>query len=338
MPIGAFICGCSGLALTVDELAFIRDSHPWGLILFKRNVDSPAQVAALTRQFRETAGRENAPVLVDQEGGRVQRLGPPHWPRYPAAARFGAVYAADPLRGIAAARAVTRLIADDLRQVGITVDCLPVLDVPQPGSHDIIGDRAYATSAESVAVLARSAIAGALSGGVLPVIKHIPGHGRAKADSHLSLPVVQASREELSRTDFLPFAALADAPMAMTAHVVYTALDAELPATLSAEVIQSVIRGAIGFNGLLMSDDLSMRALSGTMRSRAAGAIAAGCDVALHCNGELGEMHEVAAAAGSLDGPALARAEAALDCLRGPQEFDRQAAERELERLMLPTA
>lgn len=338
MPIGAFICGCSGLALTADEFAFIRDSDPWGLILFKRNVESPAQLAALTQQFRETVGREKAPVLVDQEGGRVQRLGPPHWPRYPAAGRFGAIYAADPLRGIAAARRVTRLMADDLRQVGITVDCLPVLDVPQPGSHDIIGDRAYATSAGLVAVLARAAMAGLISGGVLPVIKHVPGHGRARADSHLSLPVVDAGREELSRTDFLPFAAISDAPLAMTAHVVYTAFDPDVPATLSAEVIQSVIRREIGFDGLLMSDDLSMRALSGPMGSRAAGAIAAGCDVALHCNGDLPEMREIAEAAGPLEGPALARAEAALDQMRGPQHFDRQEAEREVERLMLPTA
>jgi beta-N-acetylhexosaminidase len=338
MAIGAFICGCGGLALTADEIAFIRDSRPWGLILFKRNIGSPAQVTRLTAQFREIVGRDSAPVLVDQEGGRVQRLGPPHWPKYPPAGLFGAIYAADPLHGIATARRITRLVADDLWRLGITVDCLPVLDVPQPGSHDIIGDRAYAAAPEAVAVLAGAAMAGLVSGGVLPVVKHVPGHGRARADSHLSLPVVDAAREELSRTDFLPFAAHCDAPMAMTAHVVYTAVDPEAPATLSSQVISSVIRHDIGFGGLLMSDDLSMRALSGPMRARAAAAVAAGCDLALHCNGDLPEMQEVAAAAGTLKGTALARAEAALARARLPDEFDRQDAERELERLMQPSA
>jgi beta-N-acetylhexosaminidase len=325
MAIGAFICGCSGLELTRDEVAFLRESDPWGLILFRRNIDSPAQVSGLTEQFRATVGRD-APVLVDQEGGRVQRLGPPHWPSYPPARRFGDIYAEDPLRGLAAARLAARLIGDDLLRVGITADCLPVCDVPQPGSHDIIGDRAYASDPEPVAMLARAAMTGLLDVGVLPVVKHIPGHGRAHVDSHLSLPIVDAPLDALERIDFVPFAALADAPMAMTAHVVYSALDADAPATLSRTVIQSVIRDAIGFSGLLMSDDLSMQALSGSLGQRAARAIAAGCDVALHCNGDLGEMQAVAADAGTLAGAALARAEAALACARPPLEFDRDGA------------
>jgi beta-N-acetylhexosaminidase len=329
MEIGAFICGCSGLELTPDEIAFLRESNPWGLILFRRNIEFPDQVRALTEHFRATVDRD-APVLVDQEGGRVQRLGPPHWPRYPPARRFGDIYADDPLSGLAAARLGARLIADDLYRLGITVDCLPVGDVPQPGSHDIIGDRAYATAPEPVALLARAAMTGLMDGGVLPVVKHIPGHGRAHADSHLSLPIVDAPREALSRSDFVPFAALADAPMAMTAHVVYTALDADAPATLSARVIQSVIRDDIGFGGLLMSDDLSMNALAGTLGERASGAIAAGCDVVLHCNGDLDEMFAVAAEAGSLDGLPLARAEAALASARPPVAFDRREIEARL--------
>lgn len=329
MAVGAFICGCGGLALTPDEIAFLRESDPWGLILFKRNIDSPAQVRALTEHFRKLVGRQ-APVLVDQEGGRVQRLGPPHWPRYPAARRFGEIYADDPLSGLAAAKWAARLIADDLLPLGITVDCLPVGDVPQPGSHDVIGDRAYAGEPEPVALLARAAMAGLMEGGVLPVVKHVPGHGRAHADSHLSLPVVDTPRADLARTDFLPFAALCDAPMAMTAHVVYTALDAELPATLSAKIIRSVIRGDIGFDGLLMSDDLSMKALAGSLGERARGAIAAGCDVALHCNGDLAEMQAVAADAGTLAGAALARAEAALARAHPPLDFDRRQVESRL--------
>jgi len=322
MAIGAFICGCRGPALAPDEIAFFRESNPWGFILFKRNVDSPDQVRKLTDHFRSMVGRDNVPVLVDQEGGRVQRLGPPYWRRYPAARRFGELYRADPLSGLAAARWVGRLIADDLYQAGITVDCLPVGDVPQPGSHDIIGDRAYGAEPEPVALLARAAMAGLMDGGVLPVIKHVPGHGRARADSHLSLPVVDTPHTQLARTDFVPFAALADAPMAMTAHVVYSALDGDNPATLSAKIIQSVVRQEIGFAGLLMTDDLSMKALAGPLGQRARTAIAAGCDVALHCNGDLAEMQAVAGDAGTLGGPALARAEAALSSARPPREFD----------------
>ena len=329
MAAGAFICGSSGPELTPDEVAFLRESDPWGLILFKRNIDTPAQIRALTEHFRSIVGRD-APVLVDQEGGRVQRLGPPHWPRYPPARRFGDIYAGDPLAGLAAARSTARLIADDLYRLGITVDCLPLCDVPQPGSHDIIGDRAYAQAPEPVALLARAAMAGLMEGGVLPVLKHVPGHGRAHADSHVSLPIVDTPRADLARIDFVPFAALADAPMAMTAHVVYSALDADAPATLSASIIRSVIRDEIGFGGLLMSDDLSMNALAGSLGERAGKAIAAGCDIVLHCTGDLDEMHAVAAKAGRLSGPALARADAALAAARAPRDLDRGRMEAKL--------
>lgn len=333
MATGAFICGCRGLQLTADEIGFLRDADPWGLILFKRNIDSPAQVLALTDHFRSICGRDNAPVLVDQEGGRVQRLGPPHWPRYPAARRFGELYADDPLAALASARRIARLMAADLEAVGITVDCLPVADVAQPGSHGIIGDRAYGTRPEAIALLAGAVMAGLMEGGVLPVVKHVPGHGRAVVDSHIELPVVDASVDDLARTDFLPFAALVSAPMAMTAHVVYSAIDDSAPATLSRHVVQSVIREAIGFDGLLMSDDLSMRALTGPIGARARAAIAAGCDLVLHCNGDLAEMEEVAAAAGDLTGRSLERAGEALGRLRTPRALDHIEARRELERL-----
>ena len=320
MTARAFIAGCSGSELTVDERAFFRDAEPWGFILFKRNIDTPQQVRALTDALRDTVGVADAPVLIDQEGGRVQRMGPPHWRRYPPGRAYGHMAPGDPIEQRRLARLAARLIADDLLSVGINVDCLPVLDVPVPGAHDIIGDRAYADDPATVTELGRAAAEGLLAGGVLPVIKHIPGHGRAGADSHEALPVVDASREELEGVDFRPFRALADMPLAMTAHVVYTALDPEAPATTSPKVINEVIRGAIGFDGLLMSDDLSMKALSGSLRERAAAALEAGCDVALHCNGKLDEMQAVAAAAPDLSGPAKRRAEAALARIRRQPE------------------
>ncbi len=311
MPIRAFITGCSGLVLTADETAFIRQAEPWGLILFKRNVETPRQVLALTEAFRAAVGRADAPVLVDQEGGRVQRLGPPHWRAYPSAGRLGAI-AGEPWMRAARVRLVARLMAHDLRAVGITVDCMPVLDVPVAGAHAVIGDRAYADTSELIARLGRAAAEGMLAGGVMPVIKHVPGHGRAGADSHHALPVVDADRDALEAQDFLPFRVLADMPAAMTAHVVYTALDRRRPATTSQRVVRDVIRGDIGFQGLLMSDDLSMQALSGTLRERAAAALRAGCDIGLHCNGILAEMEQVADAVPVLAGVARRRAAAAL--------------------------
>jgi beta-N-acetylhexosaminidase len=319
MTARAFIAGCSGLELTPDERAFFRDAAPWGFILFKRNVEAPEQVRALADALRETVGRADAPILIDQEGGRVQRMGPPHWRRYPPGRVYGGLAVNDPLAGREVARLAARLIAHDLRSVGITVDCLPVLDVPVPGAHDIIGDRAYAEEPGAIAVLGRAAAEGLLAGGVLPVVKHIPGHGRAAADSHEALPVVHASRRELE-VDFEPFRILSDMPLAMTAHVVYTAFDAEDPATTSRKVVDEVIRGAIGFDGLLMSDDLSMKALSGSFRERTEAALAAGCDVALHCNGNLEEMQAVATGAPSLSGKAQRRAENALDRIRHQAE------------------
>lgn len=316
----AFIAGSSGPRLTSEERAFFEESQPWGFILFKRNVETPDQVRALTLALRETVGRDDAPILIDQEGGRVQRMGPPHWPVYPPGGTFGRIAANDPLFQRELARLGARLMADDLRAVGINVDCVPVLDVPIAGAHDVIGNRAYASDAESVAILGRAAAEGLIAGGVLPVIKHIPGHGRAGADSHHALPTVDASRAELERQDFVPFRHLADMPLAMTAHVVYTALDRNAPATTSRKIMREIIRGHIGFDGLVMSDDLSMNALSGSLQERAEGAFAAGCDMALHCNGIMEEMQAVAAASPDLRGKAKRRADAALARIRHQPE------------------
>jgi beta-N-acetylhexosaminidase len=312
----AFIAGCAGLTLTDEEAAFFRAAEPWGFILFKRNIEAPGQVRALTQALREAVGREDAPILIDQEGGRVQRMGPPHWPAYPPGRAYGRMAGNDPLFQREIARLGARLMAHDLREVGINVDCVPVLDVPVEGAHDVIGDRAYARDPQTVAVLGRAAAEGLIAGGVLPVIKHVPGHGRAEADSHHDLPVVTASRNDLEGKDFLPFRHLADMPLAMTAHVVYMALDADRPATTSAAVVQDVIRGHMRYDGLLMSDDLSMNALAGSLAERAAAAFAAGCDMALHCNGRLDEMDAVASESPELAGGPKRRADAALARIR----------------------
>jgi beta-N-acetylhexosaminidase len=307
----AFVCGCSGLTLTEDERAFLRETDPFGLILFKRNVETRQQVKALADAFRDCVGRENAAILIDQEGGRVQRLGPPEWRSYPSAARLGQVVQSLDHRA-KLVRLSARIMAYDLCELGINVDCLPVLDVPASGSHNVIGDRAYGDTPDIVAALGRAAAEGLLDGHVLPVIKHVPGHGRAMADSHLELPVVAAPIEALRETDFVPFKANADLPAAMTAHVVYEALDAVRPATLSPIVVDQIIRKEIGFGGLLISDDLSMRALKGSFRDRAESLFAAGVDIALHCNGDLTEAAEVVAGTPHLQGQALARVEAAF--------------------------
>jgi beta-N-acetylhexosaminidase len=312
----AFISGCQGPDLSGAERRFFADAEPWGLILFSRNLVDPPRLQALIAAFREAVGRPDAPVLIDQEGGRVQRMRHPFAPDYPAAGRIGALYAECRERGLRAAWLVMRLIADDLRARGITVDCVPVLDLGHPGGHDIIGDRAYGGDVEMVSALGAAAAAGLRAGGIAPVAKHVPGHGRAHADSHERLPEVAAPREALSVSDFLPFRRLAGLPMAMTAHVLYTDIDPDRPATLSARVIGDIIRGEIGFGGLLMSDDLSMGALSGPMGARAAGCLAAGCDIALHCNGDMAEMEEVAAAAPTLSGRSCERAAAALNWAR----------------------
>jgi beta-N-acetylhexosaminidase len=323
----ACILGCSGPDLTREEAAFFRDARPWGFILFKRNVESPEQVRRLTAALRETVGRAAAPILIDQEGGRVQRMGPPHWRRYPPGRAYGDLAGNDPLLRREIARLGARLLAHDLASVGINVDCVPVLDVPAPDGHEIIGDRAYGRTWEEVALLGRAAAEGLIAGGVLPVIKHIPGHGRARADSHLELPVVDASWAELEARDFAPFKALSDMPMGMTAHVIYTAIDPKRPGTLSRTVQRRAIRGAIGFDGLLMTDDLSMKALAGGFRERAGAALEAGCDVVLHCNGDMAEMKAVVAGVGELKGRSKRRAEAALGRLaRAPEPFDEAEA------------
>ncbi|HZZ69325.1 MAG TPA: beta-N-acetylhexosaminidase [Phenylobacterium sp.] len=323
MSVTAAILGCSGPELTPEERSFFRRVKPWGFILFKRNVETPDQVRTLVAALRDTVGRADAPVLIDQEGGRVQRLGPPHWNRFPPGRAFGDLKGNDPLLRREVTRLGARLMAHDLAALGINVDCVPVLDVPDPAGHEIIGDRAYGRTVEEVALLGRAAAEGLIAGGVLPVIKHIPGHGRAMADSHLELPVVDAGVEELDGRDFAPFRVLSDMPMAMTAHVIYSALDRKRPATTSRKVMHKVIRGAIGFDGLVMSDDLSMKALSGDFTERAGDSRAAGCDVVLHCNGVMAEMTAVVKGAGELKGRAAARAKAALARLaKASEPFD----------------
>lgn len=334
MTVRAFITGVSGPVLTDDERAFLREHRPWGFILFKRNIDNPAQVAALVRDLRDIAGRSNAPVLIDQEGGRVQRLSPPHWPVYPPGAVFSALYDHDRDIGLEAARLTARLIAADLDELGIDVDCLPLADVPVAGANAVIGDRAYGTVPDKVVAIARAVTDGLAQGGILPVLKHIPGHGRATADSHIGLPTVDTPPAELARTDFAAFLPLADLPMAMTAHVVFSALDAAKPATTSATIISQVIRGTIGFQGLLMSDDVSMNALQGSIAERTRDIVAAGCDMVLHCNGKLDEMRQVAGETPLLAGEALARAERALASRRTPEPFDRKAARIRLDELI----
>jgi beta-N-acetylhexosaminidase len=330
----AFITGISGLELSADERSFIRAERPWGFILFKRNIETPAQVASLVGELRNLVGNPDAPVLIDQEGGRVQRLGPPHWPVYPPGAVFGALYDIDPQLSFKAARLSSRLIAADLIELGITVDCLPLADVPIEGSDAVIGNRAYGTEPGKVAAIARAVTEGLEQGGVLPVLKHIPGHGRATADSHFRLPTVDTVRDELDRTDFAAFQPLADLPMAMTAHVVFSALDPVHPATTSATIIRQVIRGVIGFQGLLMSDDVSMNALAGSIAERTRAIVDAGCDMVLHCNGKLDEMRDVAAETPELTGEALNRANRALASRKRPEPLDRQTARAELDALM----
>ena len=334
MLIRSFISGCSGLDISASESAFFAKKQPWGLILFKRNCDNPAQVKELIKQFRAAVQRKDAPVFVDQEGGRVQRLGPPHWPKYPAANAFGRLYDRSPLLALNVARSVGRLMASDLYELGFTSSCLPVLDLPQADGHAVIGDRAYSTKQGPAMVLARAHVAGLMEGGILPVMKHIPGHGRALVDSHNDLPTVNASRLDLEQHDFPPFAALADLPMAMTAHVIYSALDNSNPATTSRKVIRDVVRKVIGFNGLLMTDDLSMKALRGTLREKVEASINAGCDMVLHCNGILDEMEQVADAAPVLAGRSLRRAKQALRLRRKPMPFDEKKAAQDMQAVL----
>lgn len=306
----AMILGSSGPTLTADEIALYRDERPWGFILFARNCIEPAQISDLVAAMRDAVGRPEAPVLIDQEGGRVQRIRPPMIERYPSAAALGELYRRDRAKGLRAAWLMSRLHAFDLMKFGINVDCLPVLDVPIEGASNVIGDRAYGFDPKTVSDMGRAAAEGLKAGGMLPVMKHIPGHGRGMADSHHELPVVAASRAELEAHDFLPFMALKDELMAMSAHIVFTAIDPAEPATISRKVIEEVIRGHIGFDGLLMSDDTSMNALKGTIGERAARIVGGGCDIILHCNGVMEEMKAVVKEAIPLAGEALRRAEA----------------------------
>ena len=330
----ALIVGCSGTSLTAAEREFFKSARPCGFILFARNLESHAQIRALISDVKSAAGDDDLLVLIDQEGGRVQRLRPPLGRALPPAAVYGILYGSNPKKALASVSLLTRLLASDLRSLGINTDCAPVLDVPVPRSHDIIGNRAYGTTVAPIVALGRAVADGFMAGGVLPVVKHIPGHGRATADSHLELPVVTTARDELARTDFATFKALADLPCAMTAHVVFTAFDSHNPASTSVTVTREVIRGAIGFDGLLMSDDLSMKALSGSIRDRAEAVIRAGSDVALHCNGDLAEMEAAASGVPVLAADAARRLASCQAVFRRADPFDTGAAEAALTEML----
>lgn len=332
------IFGCEGPELSEKEYDFFRLARPWGFILFARNLVDPTQVRELVVRLRDSIADDTAPVLIDQEGGRVARLKPPHWKERPAAGRFGALHDIAAEAAHEATYLNARLIAHDLAELDINVNCAPVLDVPVEGANDVIGDRAFGRDPAIVADLGRRVIEGLIDGGVLPVMKHIPGHGRATADTHFALPRISTPREELSMSDFVAFRSLADCPMAMTAHVVYEAIDPKRPATTSPRVVGHVIRGEIGFNGLLMTDDLSMNALQGSLAKRAKAAQLAGCDIVLHCNGKLEEMLEVIPEIKPLDGEHLKRAEAALAQIVAPKDFDVKAADARLAELLRTTA
>ncbi|MDO9415343.1 beta-N-acetylhexosaminidase [Pararhizobium sp.] len=304
----AFISGCKGLSLTDDEKAFFRDERPWGFILFGRNIGEAAQISDLVAEMRDSIGDPSALVLIDQEGGRVQRIRPPLVAQYPNAAALGEIYRRDRALGLRAAWIMSRLHAFDLMRLGINVDCLPVLDVPVPGSHDVIGNRAYGYDPIAVSEMGKAAAEGLKAGGMLPIMKHMPGHGRSFVDSHHNLPIVDAPLSELFASDFVPFVAMKDELMAMSAHLVYTVIDPDNPATTSEKVVREIIRGHIGFDGLLISDDVSMNALAGDIASRARGIVAAGLDLVLHCHGIMDEMLAVTANVPVLAGRSLERA------------------------------
>ena len=326
--------GCAGTEITADERDFFRDSDPLGFILFARNVDNPDQVRRLIDNLRNSVGRADAPVLVDQEGGRVARLRPPHWRKAPPAETFGQLAAADREAGLRAAWLNAFLLGREVAALGFTVDCAPVLDLRFPGAHDVVGDRAFSSDPDLVSALGRAACEGFLAAGVLPVIKHLPGHGRVRVDSHLTLPTVEASLDEMRGTDFIPFLALADMPMAMTAHIVYRSLDPDRPATLSPSLIADTIRGELGFSGFLFSDDICMKALDGPWSDRTRDAIDAGCDTVLHCSGDMSEMLGVAACGRRMTDSAVQRLASAQQRVARKQEFDPESAQVELEKIM----
>ncbi|MDQ0135161.1 beta-N-acetylhexosaminidase [Neorhizobium galegae] len=330
----AMILGSSGPTLTADEVALYRDERPWGFILFARNCVEPAQITDLVASMRDAIGRPDAPVLIDQEGGRVQRIRPPMIERYPSAAVLGELYRQDREKGLRAAWLISRLHAFDLMKFGINVDCLPVLDVPIEGASNVIGDRAYGFDPKTVAEMGQAAADGLKAGGMLPVMKHMPGHGRGMADSHHELPVVTVSRAELEAHDFLPFVAMKSELMAMSAHIVFTAIDPDEPATISRKVIDEIIRGHIGFDGLLMSDDTSMNALKGTIGERAARIVGGGCDIVLHCNGVMDEMKAVVKEAIPLAGEALRRTKAVQAAFGPGDDLSEEAVRAEFHGLL----
>jgi beta-N-acetylhexosaminidase len=322
VDLNAFISGCAGLALDDAERRFFAATRPCGLILFQRNCGTPEQIRTLIGDFKDAVASGEVLVVIDQEGGRVQRLKPPHWRHMPPARCYGRLSAIDQDMGLRAAFAGARLTAEELYDLGINVNTMPVLDVPQEGAHEIIGDRAYGTDPDTVIALGRAVIEGCLAGGVLPVIKHVPGHGRASADSHLALPRIDVEPAELDAIDFRPFHALRHTPLAMTAHVLLPAFDEWRPASVSPVIMGQVIRNQIGLTGLVMSDDLGMKALGGSFADRARGVIDAGCDVALHCSGNLAEMMEVAGAVPPLEGLAAERFANARAHFHVPEPFD----------------
>ena len=332
----AVIFGCAGPRLTAPERDFFAETKPWGFILFKRNCETPEQVRTLVAELRASIDRQDAPVLVDQEGGRVQRLQPPNWRHAPAAETFGRLADLDLDRAIEACHTNARLLAAELADLDIDVDCIPCLDVRQQTGHDVIGDRAFGTDPTIVAALGRATAEGLLAGGVLPVVKHIPGHGRTRVDSHVTLPVVDAEVGELQQIDFVPFKDLGDLPIAMTGHILYRAIDPIAPATTSAKVVNEVIREHIGFDGLLLSDDISMQALAGNVSARSRAALDAGCDIVLHCNADPKEMIQVATETGMLSDMGATRAARALALRKTPTPFDRNAASARLDALLAP--
>ncbi|NQU70731.1 MAG: beta-N-acetylhexosaminidase [Rhodospirillales bacterium] len=332
----AIVFGCAGESLTPDEAAFFADIRPAGFILFGYNVSNPDQVRALVDSMRGCVSGYTPMVLIDQEGGKVARLGPPYWNKRPPAKIFADLAATDSKGAHEAARINARLMAHDLTALGIDVDCAPVVDVPIQGAHDIIGDRAHGQTPELVASLGRAVCEGLLEGGVAPMIKHMPGHGRARADSHKELPRVDTARAVLHDTDFHPFTALNDMPCAMSAHVMFTDIDAEQPATTSRKMIDDVIRGEIGFGGLLFSDDLGMEALSGTLPERAAAVLAAGCDIALECWGDLEKMRAVAPGVPPMSDAAMARYDRMRDAIGAPNDADIPSLEARLTELIGP--
>ncbi len=336
----AVICGLEGHALNHAETDFFRDIDPWGYIIFARNVEAPDQLLRLTDALRDLSGRSDIPILIDQEGGRVARLRSPHWRDAPPGAVFGEAWARNPETAREATWINSRLMAHELKASGINVNCVPMLDIRAAGSSDVvIGDRAFSDDPVIVAALGRASAEGLLAGGVLPVIKHLPGHGRSIIDSHEGLPVVEASVEDLENSDFIPFRALNDLPLGMTGHLIFTAIDDKVPSTLSKRIVDEVIRsdapGRIGFDGLLLTDDLSMGALEGDFATRTRAALQAGCDIILHCNGKMAEMQAIATETPLLADKALERAREATAALRTPDDFDPLEARNRLQVIIM---